>query len=55
MELDTGIAQKIFEAAGAFIVQYLVLGGEAAFREVGVKDACGSYEFAFVERGEWFR
>ena len=53
LELDTGIAQKCFEAAGSFIVQYLVMGGEAAVGEVGVEDACGSYEFAFVTRGEW--
>ena len=45
---DTGIAQKCFEAAGAFIVQHLVLGGEAAVGEVGVEDVGGSYEFAFV-------
>ena len=55
LELDTGITQKSFEAAGAFIVQNLVLGGEAVVGEVGVKVACGSYEFAFVKRGEWFR
>ena len=30
LELDTGFLQKSFEAAGAFIVQHLVLGGEAA-------------------------
>ena len=55
LELDTGIAQKSFEADGAFIVQHLVLGGEAAVGEVGVEDMRGSYEFAFVTRGEWIR
>ena len=53
LELDTGFAQKSFEAAGAFIVQHLVLGVDAAVGEVGVEDVCGSYEFAFVARGEW--
>ena len=55
LELDTGIAQKSFEAARAFIVQHLVLGGEAAVGEVGVEDAGGSYEFAFITRVEWLR
>ena len=27
LELDAGTAQKSFEAAGAFIIQHLVLGG----------------------------
>ena len=31
----------------------MLLGGEAAVVEVGVKDAGGSYEFAFVAFGEW--
>ena len=44
-----------FQAAGAFIVEYLVLGGEAAVGEVGVEEASGSYEFAFTARGEWLR
>ena len=48
LELDTKISQKRFESAGAFIVQHLVLGGEAAAGEGGVEDARGSYEFAFV-------
>ena len=48
LELDTGVSQKSFEAAGGFIVHHLVLGGEAAVREVGVEDARGSYEFASV-------
>ena len=52
LELDTGFAQKSYEAAGAFIVQHLVLGGEAAVGEVGVEDARGSYEFLLVTRGE---
>ena len=55
LELDTGIAQKSFEAAGAFIVQHLVLGGKAAVGEVSVEDAQGYYEFAFITRGEWLR
>ena len=55
LELDTGIAQKGFEAAGAFIVQYLLLEGETAVGEVGVEDVCGSYEFSFVTQGEWSR
>ena len=42
------MSQKSFEAAGEFIIQNLVLGGEAAVGEVGVEDAGGSYEFAFV-------
>ena len=45
LELDTRFAQKSFEAAGAFIAQHLILGGEAAAREVGVEDARSSYEF----------
>ena len=53
LELDTGLEQKGFEAARAFIVQHLVLGGEDAVREVGVEDARGSYEFFFATRGEW--
>ena len=40
-------------AAGAFIVQHLVLRGEAAVGEAGVQDAGGSYKLAFVMRGEW--
>ena len=48
LELDNRLAEKRFEAAGAFIVQNLVLGGEVASREVGVEDAGGSYEFEFV-------
>ena len=55
LELDTGIAQKHFEAAGAFIVQNLVMGSYAAVGEVGVEDAHGSYEFSFFMRGEWLR
>ena len=50
-----GIAQKSFDAAGAFIVEHLILGDEDAVREVGVEDASGSDEFAFVARGEWLR
>ena len=53
LELDAGTAQKSFEASGAFIVKHFVLGGEVAVREVGVEDASGSYEFAFVTRVEW--
>ena len=52
LDLDTGFTQKRFEAARAFIVHHLVLGGEAAFVEVGVEDARDSYEFSFVTRGE---
>ena len=55
LELDTGIAQILFEAAGAFIVQHLVMGVEAAVVEVGVEDSRGSYKFLFVTRGEWIR
>ena len=55
LELDTGFAQKSLEAARAFIVQHLVLGGESAFGEVGVEDSSGSYEFSFLTRGEWLR
>ena len=50
-----GIAQKSFDAAGAFIVQHLLLRGGAAVGEVGVEDARGSYEFSLVMRGEWLR
>ena len=53
LEPYAGIAQKLFQAAGAFIVKHLVLGGEAAVGEVGVEDASGSDEFAFAVRGEW--
>ena len=53
LEPYSGIAQKGFEAAGAFVVEHLVLGVEAAVGEVGMKDASGLDEFAFVERGEW--
>ena len=49
------IAQKNIQAVGAFIVEHLVLGGEASVGEVGVEDASGSDEFAFVARGEWLR
>ena len=55
LEPYAGIAQKLFQAAGAFIVEHLVLGGEAAVGEVGVEDASGSDEFAFTARGEWLR
>ena len=41
LELDTSLAYTRFEAAGAFIVQNLVLGGEASVGEVGVEDAGG--------------
>ena len=54
LELNAGIAQKLFYAAGAFIVKHLVLGGEAAVGKVGVEDASGLDEFAFAARGEWF-
>ena len=30
------------------MVQYFIMEGEAAVGEVGVEDAGGSYEFAFV-------
>ena len=53
LKLDTGLAWKLFEAARALIVHHLVLGGEAAVRELGVEDAGGSYEFAFFTWGEW--
>ena len=53
LELNSGITKKSFEAAGAFIVEHLELGSESAVREVGVKDASISDEFAFVARGEW--
>ena len=55
LDIDTGFAQKRFEANGAFIVQHLVLGGEAAVVEVGLEDVHGSYEFSFVTKGEWLR
>ena len=55
LEPYAGIAQKSFEAAGAFIVENLVLGGDATVREVGVEDASGSDEFAFAARGERLR
>ena len=35
LELDAGIAQKLFKAAGAIIVENLVLGSEAAVGKVG--------------------
>ena len=53
LELDTSLAYKRFESAGALIVQNLVLGGEATVGEVGVEDAGGLYNFAFVTCGEW--
>ena len=53
LEIYAGIVQKSFEAAGAFIVQHLVLGGEPVVGKVGVEDASGSDEFAFVARSEW--
>ena len=55
LELDTGFAQKRFQAAGAFIVQHLVMGGEDVVGEVGVEDARRSDELSFVTRGEWIR
>ena len=55
LEPYAGIVQKRFEAAGAFIVEHLVLGGEAAIGELGVKDASGSDEFVLLARGEWLR
>ena len=51
LETYAGIAQKSFEASGALTVEHLVLGGEAAVREVGVEDSSGSDEFAFAARG----
>ena len=36
LELDAEISQKLFEAGGAFIVEILVLGGEATVGKVGV-------------------
>ena len=36
LELDAGIAKKLFQAAGAFIVENLVLGVKDAVRKVGV-------------------
>ena len=36
LKLDAGVVQKLFYAAGAFIVENLVLGGEAAVGKVGV-------------------
>ena len=53
MKPYAGIGQKSFEAARPFIVEHLVLWGEAAVGEVGVKDASGSDELVFVARGEW--
>ena len=53
LEPYAGIAQKLFQAAEAFIVKNLVLGGEAAVGEVGVKDTSELDEFAFAARGEW--
>ena len=55
LKIDTEIAQKRFESAGSFIVQHLVLGGEAVAREIGVEDTHESYEVAFVAIGEWLR
>ena len=55
LEPYTEIAQKLFQAAGAFIVKHLVLGGEAAVGEVEVEDSSGSDEFSFAARGEWLR
>ena len=55
LEPYSGIAQKSFEADGAFIVKNLVLGVEAAVGEVGVEDASGLDKFAFAARGEWLR
>ena len=55
LELYAGIVQKLFQAAGEFIVEHLLLGGEAAVGEVGVEDASGSDDFAFTARGEWIR
>ena len=55
MEPYAGIAQKLFQAAGAFIVEHLLLGVEAAVGELGVEDASGSDDFAFTARGEWIR
>ena len=52
LEPYSGIAEKSFEADGAFIVKHLVLGGDAAVEEVGVEDVSGSDEFMFVARGE---
>ena len=48
LKLDTCRAYKRFEASGALIIQHSVLGGETAVGKVGVEDAGGSYEFAFV-------
>ena len=48
LEPYTGIAQKCFEAAGAFIVEHLVLGGDASVGEVGVEDSSGSDELSFT-------
>ena len=39
----------------AFIVEHLVLEGEAAVGEVGMEDASGLDEFVFAARGEWLR
>ena len=53
LEPYAGIAQKRFEAGRSFIVNHLVLGGEAAVIYVGVEDDSGLDEFAFAARGEW--
>ena len=55
LEINAGIAQKLFQAARAFIVEHLVLRGEAAGGKLGVQDASGSDVFAFTAIGEWFR
>ena len=55
LEPNAGIAQKSFEAAGAFIIEHLVLGVEDTVGAVGVEDASGSYEFEFSDQGEWLR
>ena len=55
LEPYAGLAKKSFESAGAFIVQHLVLGVEAAVVEVGVEDASSSDEIVFAARGEWLR
>ena len=53
LEIYAGIAQKLFDSAGAFIVEHLLLGDEAAVGKVGVEDASGLDEFSFAARGEW--
>ena len=53
LEPYAGIVQKCFQAAGEFIVEHLILGGEVKVGEVGVEDASGSDEFAFDARVEW--